>query len=313
MEKLQMKRILPLVAMLVLLLPLRETLAQEQVVRLGSFSRAIDYAPYLIAKAHGWFEEVVEVEYSEFQSLASVNSALATGKVDIVFEAAPPAIIAEAAGIDITIIGAGSSLQQEIIVPIDSKISHVAQLSGKKIATLTGTSSHYGVVTTARKAGIDPKNVTLINMAPPDARAAFESGYVDGWAVWPPWVEQEILAKRARTLPGGAVAIQSIMVARASFAQEHHDLVLKVRSVVERAKRWIDQNPKQAQSIVSEVLGIKRSVVELAWRKHNFSAELSQEVRADIQTKAHFLFDIGIARQRIEQQELFETGLSNAE
>lgn len=68
-------------------------------VRIGTMGDAVDYAPYMVAKSQGWFEEefkkygVQKVEYTSFQVLAALNEALATKEVDIVFEAEPPAII----------------------------------------------------------------------------------------------------------------------------------------------------------------------------------------------------------------------------
>src|SRR3989338_981775 len=82
--------------------------SDTEIVRIGSFFEAVDYAPYLIAKNKGWFEkalkeENVKVEYAQFQSLPPLNEAFATDKIDIIFEAEPPAIVGKAAGIDIKI------------------------------------------------------------------------------------------------------------------------------------------------------------------------------------------------------------------
>ena len=37
-----------------------QTNSSEITIHMGSFSRAIDYAPYLVAKNKGWFEEGVK-------------------------------------------------------------------------------------------------------------------------------------------------------------------------------------------------------------------------------------------------------------
>src|SRR3989338_8619216 len=108
----------------------------QEPVRIGTFSRAIDYAPYMVAKNRGWFEEAAvkygkTVEYTEFQSLPVINEALATKNLDVVFEAEPPAIIGYAAGVDVRIKDVGVSLVQEVVVTKDGGIQAVENLKGK--------------------------------------------------------------------------------------------------------------------------------------------------------------------------------------
>jgi ABC-type nitrate/sulfonate/bicarbonate transport system substrate-binding protein len=88
--------------------------AAAELLKVGSFFIAIDYAPYLIAKSKGMFENIggnSAVQYTTFQSLPPVNEALATQQVDAVFEAEPPALIGRAAGIDVKIVGISCSLE----------------------------------------------------------------------------------------------------------------------------------------------------------------------------------------------------------
>ena len=99
-------------------------------------SRAVDYAPYIIAKNKGWFKDIAkkygkEIDYAEFQSLAAINESFATGNIDIVFEAEAPAIMGKAAGMDIAIKGIEVSLVQEILVHKNSEIKEIKDLKGK--------------------------------------------------------------------------------------------------------------------------------------------------------------------------------------
>ena len=149
---------------------------------------------------------VTPVQYTTFQSLPPVNEAMATQQVDAVFEAEPPALIGRAAGIDVKIVGISCSLVQEILVPQKSKAQSVADLKGAKIAVLAGTSSHYGVLKLLKEAGLGPDSVEIIDMVPPDAKSAFETGQVDAWAVWPPFVEQEEMAGTGQGLAEGRCA-----------------------------------------------------------------------------------------------------------
>lgn len=268
--------------------------ANIETVRIGSFFEAVDYAPYLIAKDKHWFEDSlgvkgIKVEYTEFQTLPTVNEAFATGKIDFVFEAEPPAIIGSASGIDIVIRNISCSLVQEILVPTNSKIQTIADLKGKKIAVLAGTSSHYGVLKMLKDNGIDAKDVQILDMVPPDAKAAFESGQVDAWAVWPPFVEQEEIAGTGRTLPRGDAFINSIMAVRGGFIKNNDAVFKTINNVFNNTKKWMVENPDSAMMIVSAQLNVPIEVINKAWPSHDWAATLNQKVIEDIQAKADFL------------------------
>lgn len=267
-------------------------------VRIGSFFTAVDYAPYLIAKDKHWFEDSlgvkgIKVEYTEFQTLPTINEAFATGKIDVVFEAEPPAIIGKASGINIVIRDISCSLIQEILVPTNSNVKTIADLKGKKIAVLAGTSSHYGVLKMLKDNGINANDVQIIDMVPPDAKAAFESGQIDAWAVWPPFVEQEELAGKGRILPKGDAYINSIMAVRGDFINDNEAIFKTIENVFNNTKIWILANPDSAVAIVSRQLNVPIEVIQKAWPRHDWTATLNAHVIDDIQAKANFLKETG--------------------
>ena len=274
-------------------------------VRFGTGGKAVDYAPFYVAKNKHWFEDSFAQQghtasYVEFDSAPTINESFGSNRVDLVFVAEPPVIIGRSAGIDIRIVGISCSLRQEVLVRKESTIRSVANLKGKKIAVLKGSSSHYGVYQIIRAAGLRPADITIVDMLPPDARTAFESGQVDAWAVWPPWVEQEEIAGTGRVLPGADVKIHSILSSRGGFATEHPDLVRQAVAVLDRAKKWIIENPDEAKRIVAQELGVSIDVVAKAWPRHDFQAQITPDVISNIQAKSDFLFDNGIIKQKID-------------
>jgi sulfonate transport system substrate-binding protein len=277
--------------------------AAEPPLKLGTFSVAIDYAPYLIAKAKRSFEPIqagAKPEYTTFQSLPPINESLATDRIDAVFEAEPPALIACAAGIDVKIVGISCSLVQEILVQKNSKAATAADLRGAKIAVLAGTSSHYGLIKILGNAGLKPNDVHIIDMIPPDAKGAFETGQVDAWAVWPPFVEQEEITGIGRVLPKGDALINSIMAVRGTFAAKQPDKVKAMVAVINNTKAWMIQNPTDAKAVVAKELAIPLEVVERAWPRHDWGATLNDAVIADMQSKANFLYEMKYVSTRVD-------------
>lgn len=289
----------------------RKDTTTEKAVHLGSFSAAVDYGPYFIAKNKGWFDEALKPQglkpdYALFQSLPPVNEAFGSDRLDIVFEAEPPAIVGRAAGIDLKIVALSCTLVQEILVPKASTVQSPADLKGKKIAVLAGTSSHYGLLKILGESGVKPDEVEIIDMVPPDAKNAFGTGKVDAWAVWPPWVEQEEIAGTGRTLKGGDAVIHSIMAVRSGFAKEHPEALRVVFGTLKRAKSWMKENPGEAQQIVAKELNVPLEVVKKAWPRHDWAATITDEVVADIERKAKFLQDQGFIKKPVDVHELMD-------
>ncbi len=280
-------------------------LLEGKEITIGSFSRAIDYAPYIVAKNNGLFDAVadkngISIKYVEFQTLPSINEALATNNLDIVFEAEPPAIIGKAAGISVSIVSPGVSLVQEIVVHSESNIFEVTDLKGKKIAVPSGSSSHYGLNKMLQQAGLTTDDVEIIDMNPQDGKAAFVSNQIDGWAIWPPFIEQEEYAQRGRVLKGSNVFIQSVVVMRDEFKHDNTKLAEDLVMAIKESQQWIINNPSEAQQIVASELGIELAIVKLAWEKHNFNPTIGSEEISDIQDKADFLFEMNLVKVRVD-------------
>lgn len=275
-------------------------------IRMGSFSVAIDYSPYLVAKEKGWFEEELKdngitVEYTTFQSLPPINESFATDRIDVVFEAEVPAIVGRASGADIRIAGLSATLRsQDLIVSPTSQAQSIVDLKGQKVAVLAGTGFHYALLNSIEKAGLTRDDFTIIDMMPPDAKAAFQTGTIDAWAVWPPFPEQELVAGTARPLPGLDAEVQVIMAVRGAFADQNPQLLEQIVQVLHRAKKWVQDNPREAQQIVSKQLDLPLNVVELAWSKNDWDADLTSEVIADMQAKADFLMAEGFVKSGVD-------------
>jgi len=273
-------------------------------VRFGSFSVAVDYGAYLVAQQKGWFDQALSAEgakahYEMFQSLPPINESLATNRVDVVFEAAPPAIAGKSAGIDVKIVGVSCTVPVEIIVPTDSSVHRLQDLKGKKIAVLAGTSSHYGLLKTLAKVGLGPSDFQVIDMTPPDAKNAFETGQVDAWSVWSPWIEQEEASGKGRPIPGGDAVVYSIFAARGGFIRDHPEVMKKIVAVMQQSKAWVQAHPDEAEAIVAKQMNLPVNIIQAAWPKQNWSAQINEGMITDLQAKADFLKQSGFIRNPV--------------
>ncbi len=276
-------------------------------VHIATYFRAVDYAPFYIAQAESFFENAspdVHFKYTAFDSPPAVLESLATGQVDFIFMAEPPALVAAAAGIDARIAMNGVSLEQEILVTPDGGVTGVEGLDGKRIGVVAGTSSHYALFKILGDAGVDPSVVEIIDLSPPDAQAAFESGSIDAWAIWPPHVQQQQIQGTGETLVASEARINSLVIVRGAFADDHPAAYRQVLSAIEQAKAFIGEHPDKAKQQVAEAINIDPAVIDLAWPKHDFAATLSDDVLVDIQSKSDFLLERGFIETPVTVAEM---------
>jgi sulfonate transport system substrate-binding protein len=143
-------------------------------------SGALDGAPYT-------------VEWSEFPAAQNLLEALGSGAIDTGIAGDAPFQFAYQAGSPIKAIGAQAPQEREpgaiaLVVPAASAIHDAKGLRGRRIATTRGSVGHYLLLRALLSAGLGAKDVTTVFLSPSDARAALQTGAVDGWSTWQPYV-----------------------------------------------------------------------------------------------------------------------------
>jgi sulfonate transport system substrate-binding protein len=160
-----------------------------------------------ILKAAGLLSSLpFHVSWSDFTSGPPMLEAMASGSVDVGGVGDAPPVFAAAGGEAVEIVGAREvpgGDQDALVVPKGSSITSLAQLKGKKIAYGSGSSGNYNLLTVLAKGGLTTKDVTMVNLQPAEALAAFTSGSVDAWDIWPPYVQQVVAQDGAKVLAVG--------------------------------------------------------------------------------------------------------------
>jgi hypothetical protein len=132
----------------------------------------------------------IKIEWSEFTSGPPLLEALGAGALDFGATGDVPPLFAQAAGGNLVYAGIykGSPEASAILVRKNSSIQSLADLKGKKVAFKRGSSAHNVTVKALRKGGLTPADVDAIDLAPPDAAAAFKNGSIDAWSIWDPYL-----------------------------------------------------------------------------------------------------------------------------
>lgn len=158
-----------------------------------------------LLKAYGLLEQRLggtRVQWTEFPAGPQLLEALALGSVDFGATGDAPPVFAQAAGKDIVYVGAEPPKPDSsaVLVKPGSPLKTLADLKGRRLALQRGSSAHFLAVQALRRAGLAWTDIQAVYLPPAEARAAFERGSVDAWAVWDPYYAAAEVSGELRAL-----------------------------------------------------------------------------------------------------------------
>jgi sulfonate transport system substrate-binding protein len=283
------------------------TLAQNagNVIRIGYQK----YGTLVLLKARGSLEKRlaplhVQVKWTEFPAGPQLLEGLNVGSIDFGTVGEAPPIFAQAAGADLVYVGnePPASTGEGILIPKNSPIKSVAELKGKKVALNKGSNVHFLLVKLLEKAGVQYTDIDAVFLTPADARAAFERGSVDAWAIWEPFLAAAQTQTGARILANGngVVSNHQFFLASRPYASKRGDVVAIVLEELAAVDQWAKANPKDAATALSPQIGLDQPTLELALSRGGYGVTpVSDAVLAEQQAIADSFYELKLIPKRI--------------
>ncbi|WP_433340207.1 ABC transporter substrate-binding protein [Streptomyces sp. CA-253872] len=241
-----------------------------------------------LLRASGELDDLgYRIKWSTFTSGPPLLEAVNAKAVDIGGVGNTPPVFAAGAGSKVTVVAAshGDSSAEAILVPPDSPLTKAPQLKGKSVAVAQGSSAHFQLVASLRKAGLTLSDVKVKYLQPADALAAFTSGKVDAWAVWDPYTSQVLTAKQGRVLTDGRGVVNGLnfQVAAPSALSDAKksaaiaDYLKRLR----RAEKWVVAHPEAWAKVWAKDTGLPYEVA-LAAVKRSYGTRITVAVDKDV-------------------------------
>jgi len=225
----------------------------------------------VLLRANGTLEKQlapqgISVKWIEFPAGPQLLEGLNVGAIDFGYVGEAPPVFAQAAGADFvyTAYEIPTPHAEGLLVPQHSPITDVKQLKGKKIAFNKGSDVHWFIVALLDKHGVAYKDIEPVFLAPADARAAFESGSIDAWAIWDPFLSAAQMQSGGRLLAdanGVASHHQFFLTARA-YATAHGEVVQKTLAALGEEGQKVRAAPHAAAVALSPIQGLSPEVIE---------------------------------------------------
>lgn len=240
------------------------------------------YGTLTLLKGRGTLEkrlagQGVGVQWTEFPAGPVLLEGLNVGSIDFGTVGEAPPIFAQAAGANLVYVGnePASPASEAIVVPKGSGLRTLADLKGKKIALNKGSNVHYLLLKALEKAGIAYADIQPVFLPPADARAAFERGSVDAWAIWDPFLAAAEKQLGARVLADGKglVANYQFYLASRTYAEKHPEILRIVLDEVAKVDDWGRNHPEEVAAILSAQTGLGKDVVALAASRYAYGVK----------------------------------------
>ncbi len=214
--------------------------------------------------------------WHEFTSGLPLLEALNLDNLDISADVADTVpVFAQAAGADLTFLAqeAPSPAAQAIVVREDSPIKTVADLKGRKVGFAKAAGVHYLLIAALDKAGLSFKDIVPAYLTPADGRAAFETGAIDAWVVWDPFLAAAQRQSKVRVLADGTgiASYQRYYLAGSKFAKARPDVLRVVYAELAKTGLWVKQNPKEAAALLAPVWGLDAATIEQANARRSYA------------------------------------------
>ncbi|WP_454807569.1 sulfonate ABC transporter substrate-binding protein [Paraburkholderia fungorum] len=258
-----------------------------------------------ILKAQGSLDEKLKplgysIKWFEFPAGPQLLEALNANSLDFGYTGAPPPVFAQAGGVRFVYVGAEPSGHhaEAILVRGNSTLHSVAELKGKRVALQKGSSSNYLLLEALKKAGLRYEDVRPVYLAPADARAAFESGTVDAWAIWDPYYAsaQQTLKARALVDYSELNSPYNFYEATSEFAQQHPDVIRAILGQLRVTGLWVNDHPVETAALIAPKVGLDQKLVETWVRRYPYGTTAvtdeivrSQQIVADAFYGAHLI------------------------
>lgn len=288
--------------------------AQEKTVRIG-FQK---YGKLVLLKSKGTLEGKLKplgykVIWTEFPAGPQLLEALNVGAIDFGNTGEAPPIFAQAAGAPLVYVAHEPPAPEgeAILVQKDSPIKSVADLKGKKVALNKGSNVHYLLVKALERAGVRYADIEPVFLAPADARAAFERGSVQAWAIWDPFQAAAEAATGARTLADGTgiVANHQFYFGRRDFVEANSAALDTLLAELSEVDAWAKSDITAVAEQLSPSVGIPVPVLKVALKRQSYGIKpIDGRVIEEQQRIADVFHELGLLPRKIKISDAVRSG-----
>jgi taurine transport system substrate-binding protein len=216
------------------------TLAQKEV----TIAYQDMVVPYRIMQESKELEKQTgyKITWKQFGGGGEVIKAMASGAVQVgeVGSAGIAASVSRGEPLELFWILDDIGSAEALVVKNGSGINTVADLKGKKIAVPFNSTTHFHTIVALEQAHVNPADVQILNLRPPEVRAAWQRGDIQATFIWNP-VLAEVKKDGKVILTSGKISADTGKatfdgyVVNKDWAKSHKDFLVKFVKIMAAA------------------------------------------------------------------------------
>jgi sulfonate transport system substrate-binding protein len=261
-----------------------------------------------LLKAQGLLEQRLaplgyRVDWAFFTSGPPILEALNAGAVDFAYTGEPPPIFAQAAGVPVVYAAATKPSADAVAILTEpgTTVKTVADLRGKKVAVAKGSSAHYLLVAALYQAGLQYSDIQPVYLQPPDGRIALQSGAVDAWSIWDPFLSAAEVGGAKILVDGtGLMANRAFYLSSRHFATKNAPALAAAVAAVKDIEAWEPAHIQQMAGDISRTTGVPPAILKLWFTREKYGVgPITPAIIADQQHIANVFAGIGLIPRKI--------------
>lgn len=260
-------------------------LASAATVAAGVFTSCLAYAettvvvgyqqivgPFVTAIADGRFDAAAKeagytIDWRQFSSGGDISTALASGNVPIGVIGSTGTTAAATRGVELELFWILDNIgkSEALVVRTGSGIEKPEDLKGKNVGVPFVSTSHFHLLVGLEQVWkVDPREVNILNMKPPQIIAAWQRGDIDAAYVWPPALSE--LLKNGKVISDseviGAASVPTFdgLVADKKWAAENPKFMTAFTKVLAEAYADYNKNKAACTADSPQVQGIVKLI-----------------------------------------------------
>ena len=265
-------------------------------------SKSVASLPVYVAEEKGYFaEQGVQVTISDCFGGHRCMRQLFDGTADVATATEMPVMLNSFERTDYAVIATIATTSDSHRVIARSGLNAPMHLTNKRLGAVIGTSSQYFLELYLLTVGIDPRTLEVVPLQPEGMLTALRDGKVDAVAIWEPYASLVVqaLGSKASVLPnrGGYIQTFNLVSRKSLFGSRDGDLAKLLRGI-ERAEKFINDQPAEAKAILRKRLQLNANLLESIWPANSFRLGLDQSLVSTMEGEARWAMQEGHVKGR---------------
>jgi len=258
---------------------------------------------YIADEKHFFQENGLTVDIKDFDTGTATSDALLKGQADMATMAESVMVTNALQKQKVSILGTMDKTNTQVIVGLKTRgISKISELAGKRIGLGLKTSAEFYLGRFLEINGMNIRDVTLVNLTPPQLNEALSSNKVDAIVGWPPYTTQI-----QENFPDDTTTweVQSnqpvfgIIVARNDWIANHLKTITRFWKSLSQAEDFLTRNPEEGKAIIRKRLNYDQAYLDSVWPQYKYSLSFDQSLILAMEDEARWMISNELTTEKV--------------